>query len=143
MAEVLHDFPINAKAPKVFEAVSTPEGLDSWWTLKCAGEPTLAVEYSLYFGPEFDWRAVVTRYTSNVEFELRMTKSMPDWQGTRVGFFLKEENAITHVCFHHLGWPAASDHFRTSSFCWAMYLRLLKRYVECGEIVPYERRLDV
>jgi hypothetical protein len=36
-----------------------------------------------------------------------------------------------------------SAHYRTSSFCWAMYLRLLKRYVEHGEVVPYEKRLDV
>jgi hypothetical protein len=26
---------------------------------------------------------------------------------------------------------------------WAMYLRVLKRHLEHGESVPYERRLDV
>ena len=30
----------------------------------------------------------------------------------------------------------------TSTFCWAMYLRLLKRFVEAGEVVPYAERLD-
>jgi uncharacterized protein YndB with AHSA1/START domain len=143
MNDILHDFPIQASAQEVFQAVSTPEGLDAWWTLRSSGEPVLSADYSLYFGPEYDWQAVVTRCTSDVEFELQLTQSMPDWQGTRVGFLLQEEGGITQVRFHHLGWPAASDHFRTSSFCWAMYLRLLKRYVECGEIVPYDRRLDV
>ena len=36
----------------------------------------------------------------------------------------------------------ANAHYRTSAFCWAMYLRLLKKYVETGEVVPYERRLE-
>jgi hypothetical protein len=35
------------------------------------------------------------------------------------------------------------DEFRRSSYCWAMYLRILRRYLEHGETVPYERRLDV
>lgn len=45
--------------------------------------------------------------------------------------------------FWHRGWLEANVHYRTSSFCWAMYLRLLKRWVEAGEVVPYERRLEV
>jgi len=32
--------------------------------------------------------------------------------------------------------------FGTSCYCWAMYLRLLARHVERGEVVPYEARLD-
>jgi hypothetical protein len=30
-----------------------------------------------------------------------------------------------------------------SCFCWAMYLRILRRHLEYGEEVEYERRLDV
>jgi hypothetical protein len=44
--------------------------------------------------------------------------------------------------FAHRGWPEANDHYRTSSFCWAMYLRLMKRHLETGEQVPYAIRLD-
>ncbi len=59
-----------------------------------------------------------------------------------MGFALAPMEGGTHVAFSHTGWPAANAHFRTSSFCWAMYLRLFKRYVEAGEVVPYARRLD-
>jgi hypothetical protein len=45
------------------------------------------------------------------------------------------------VRFAHRGWPDESDHYRTSSFCWAMYLRLLSRALEFGEFVPYDDRL--
>ncbi len=38
--------------------------------------------------------------------------------------------------FAHRGWPEANDHYRTSSFFWAMYLRFMKRHLETGEQVP-------
>ncbi|MGH9956567.1 MAG: SRPBCC family protein [Pyrinomonadaceae bacterium] len=61
MPDIVHDFPINATSDRVYEAVSSPAGLDSWWTLKSSGEPAQGNEYVLWFGPEHDWRAVVTR----------------------------------------------------------------------------------
>lgn len=142
MADIFHDFPVNASLQRVFEAVSTPAGLDKWWTKRSSGEPREGAEYELWFGPEYDWRAVVSRRVPHTEFELKVTRSDQDWLGTRVGFILNERDGVTQVQFHHSGWPSANDHYRVSCFCWAMYLRLLKRYIEGGEVVPYEERLD-
>ncbi len=58
-------------------------------------------------------------------------------------FRLDEKEGVTEVRFHHLGWLEDNEHYRISCYGWAMYLRLLKRYVEYGEVVPYEDRLDV
>ena len=143
MAEIFHDFPINRSAASVFQAVTTPAGLDSWWTKRSGGKPIAGTEYQLWFGPEYDWRAEVRNCITNREFELQLTQADDDWRGTRVRFHLDEKDGITHVHFHHLGWREANQHFRASSFCWAMYLRLLKRHVEHGERVPYEQRLEV
>jgi hypothetical protein len=61
-----------------------------------------------------------------------------------VGFALEDlGNGRTWVRFHHTGWPDASEHYRTSSHCWALYLRILRRFVEHGETVPYADRLNV
>ena len=57
-------------------------------------------------------------------------------------FEIREREGGSHLRFEHLGWPEVSDHYRTSSFCWACYLRVLKRNLECGEVVPYGKRLD-
>ena len=99
-------------------------------------------EYELYFGPSHDWRAIVSRCLPNTEFELKMISAQEDWQGTLVGFVLDPKAGATWVHFHHSGWPQANEHYRVSCYCWAMYLRLLKRHVEHGEFVPYEDRLD-
>ena len=142
MPDILHDFPISAPVSRVFEAVSTPGGLDRWWTLTSTGEPRQDQVFRLGFGPEFDWRARVSRCEADRCFELEITEAGPDWVGTRVSFDLQPaENGGTQVRFAHRGWPTESDHYRTSSFCWAMYLRLLGRSLELGEVVPYEDRL--
>ena len=142
MADIYHDFPIKAPPNRIYEAVSTSHGLDSWWTKRSSGQPREGAEFELWFGPEYDWRARVTRSVSPSEFELQMTKANPDWLGTRVGFRLEGRDATTQVRFYHTGWPTSNEHWRVSCYCWAMYLRILRRYLEHGEEVPYEERLD-
>jgi len=60
MADIVHYFPIKASAAQVFQAISTPRGLSTWWTKSSAGEPVEGAEYELGFGPEYEWRAVVS-----------------------------------------------------------------------------------
>jgi uncharacterized protein YndB with AHSA1/START domain len=143
MPDIVHQFQINAPASRVFEAVSTPSGLESWWTVRSTGQPRTGGDYGLCFGPGYDWRARVTRFVPDQEFELTVTDGDSDWLGTCIGFRLTESNSGTEVLFRHSGWPKANGHYNVSCFCWAMYLRLMKRFVELGEVVPYERRLDV
>lgn len=143
MPDIVHDFPVRAPALRVYDLFATPAGLEAWWTLHAEGTPALGEPYRLDFGPGYDWRARVTVCEPGRCFELEIVEAMDDWRGTRVGAQLAEQDGVTTVRFSHRGWPAASEHFRVSSFCWAMYLRLLRRYAETGERVPYERRLEV
>ena len=130
-----------APADRVFSAVSTSDGLNQWWTETCEGRPAVGESYALGFGPDYRWRASVTQCQQNATFELTMTTSDADWQHTRVAFRLSAIAGGTQVRFEHLGWPGANAHYRNSSHCWALYLRLLRRYVEHGETVPYATRL--
>lgn len=143
MADIFNDFPIKASAGQVFQALSSPTGLDNWWTLTSSGRPQEGTDYELGFGSGYDWRAVVSRCLPDREFELELVSADEDWTGTRIGFALDEADGITHVRFHHTGWPQSNEHYRVSCYCWSMYLRLLRRYVELGEVVPYTDRLDV
>ena len=143
MPDIYHDFIIVAKKPAVFAAISTSRGLDEWWTETSAGEPSIGAQYQLGFGPGVDWRARVTEILTNQTFELQITGADPDWTDSRIRFDLFDGAAATTVRFRHLGWPSNNEHYRVSCFCWAMYLRILRRYVEHGERVPYEKRLNV
>lgn len=142
MPDILQDFPIKADAARIFAAVSTPEGLNQWWTASCTGRAELGEQFELGFGPEYQWSAVVSRCEPGTLFELTLTRADADWEGSRVGFLLAPTGASTQLRFSHEGWPMANEHYRVSAHCWALYLRLLRRYVECGEIVAYPDRLD-
>ena len=143
MPDVLLDLPIKTPIDRVFQAVSTAHGLDCWWTKRSSGTPAEGEEYELWFGPEYDWRAAVSRCVPDAEFELRMVRADADWLNTRVGFRLEPRDGGAWLRFHHTGWPSANEHYRISCNCWAMYLRILRRYLEYGEMVPYENRLEV
>ena len=143
MPDILQDFPIKATPAEVFQAVSTPEGLAQWWTETSAGHPAAESEYELGFGPEYQWRAVVSCFDPAKRFELTLTKADGDWTGSKVGFELGPSERGTQVRFYHRGWPSENEHYRISCHCWAMYLRLLRRHLEAGEFVPYAERLDV
>jgi uncharacterized protein YndB with AHSA1/START domain len=142
MPDIFHDFIIKVSPDRVFNAVSTPQGLDTWWTKTSSGTPKIGAKYELNFGPNYIWHARVTKCVAPTEFELEIFNSDPDWNGTRVGFHLRGDKT-TNVSFHHTGWPAANDHWRVSCYCWAMYLRILRRHLEHDESVPYEKRLDL
>ncbi len=143
MADILHDFSTEVSPDQVFQAVSTPEHLDHWWTKRSRGEAVEGAEYELWFGPDYDWRATVTRCVPGSEFELELIRAEPDWIGTRVGFRFESTRSGTQVRFYHSGWAGPTEHYRVSSYCWALYLRILRRYLEHGETVRYEDRLDV
>ncbi len=143
MADIVSELVIKVPRKSVFDAVSTPEGLDLWWTKSSTGSPREGARFTLDFGPEFQWAATVVRCTPPSAFELEMTECDPDWKGTRVGFELQPRpGPATRLLFRHTGWPSASDHWRISCHCWNVYLRLLRRNLEHGEFVPYEERLD-
>jgi uncharacterized protein YndB with AHSA1/START domain len=143
MPDILLDLPIAATPAAVFAAVSTPAGLDTWWTLSAAGIPAIGSEYQLLFGPGHQWKARVVRYAPERAFELLITTADADWRGTRVAVTLEDRGERTWLRFAHRGWRRRNEHYRVSCNCWPCYLRILRRSLEFGERVPYQDRLSV
>jgi len=144
MADIFHDFVIHASAAAVFETLSSPEGLDKWWTKSSSGKAAPGHQYQLHFGSGYDWRAIVSKFELNAAFELTMTQSDPDWEGTKIGFQLQKAHARSQpVLFYHKGWRSINRQYQVSNFCWAMYLRLAKRWLEKQEEYAFELRLSV
>ena len=142
MPDILQAFPIRATADQVFDAVATPKGLDEWWAVRSSGHPVVGAEYQLSFGPEHEWKGQVTVCEPGSAFELEIVKADQDWTGTRVGFRLEPRGRTTWIRFSHTGWPSANEHYCISVHCWALYLRILRRWLEHGERVPYDQRLN-
>ncbi len=143
MANIFHCFPINAPIDKVFDTISTHNGLDKWWTKTSLGEAAIGERFFLNFEPDDHWTAIVSKNIPEKEFELIIQDANDDWKDSKVGFCLKKKQNLTEVQFYHIDWKEENKHFRISNYCWAMYLRLLKRNLEFGEFVQYADRLNV
>lgn len=140
MHNIHHNFIVKASPQKVFDAFTIPEGLNSWWTLKSSGIPSVGTLYTFYFGPEYDWRAEVIKVIPGRELTWKMKVCREDWLPTSVGFQLTPVGSDTSVAFFHKDWQEATEHFGITSFCWGQLLVGLKRFIEEGIVVPFEKR---
>lgn len=137
---IYHNLLINVPPKQVFDAVTLPEHLNSWWTLKASGKPELNSEYNLNFTDDYNWFCRVIQIKKDKLFYLKMTKADADWNPTTFGFNLEPKNNATYLKFSHTNWPKNNDHLKHSSFCWAMLLNGLKNYLEQGVIIPFKER---
>ncbi len=141
MPDILHRFQVNAPPSRVFAMFAEPRLLSEWWTRGAEGVPDTGETYQLDFGPGYRWQGLLAACEPDRWIEWEIVEADADWTGTRVGArFTARDGDRTVVDFYNSGWRHANDHFRTSSCCWANYLRVLRRFVEHGERVPYDER---
>lgn len=137
---IYFNFIIDSDKFSVYRAISQPEQLINWWPLKCSGIPKVGAEYNFNFTDEYNWFAEVSHCKQWEEIHYKMTVSDTDWNPTTFGFKLKEKDSSICLNFFHKDWPECNNHFKHSSFCWAMLLKGLKDYLEKGIIIPFNDR---
>jgi len=130
MNGIYHDLVINCSIEELYATISTPKGLNIWWTKSSEGEAAMGNTYRFYFAPEYDWYGEVIGL-SETHISYRMTQADEDWTGTEISFRIISENEGKQLMrFEHIKWKEINDHFRTTSFCWASYLTTMKTYLE-------------
>lgn len=137
---IYHDLIIDAPISKVFKSVISPHHLVNWWPYKCTGIAAIGEVYNFYFTPEYDWFAKVIELVPDAAFYVKMTHADEDWSPTSFGFDMYEVKGKVQLEFWHKGWPSCNEHYRRSSFCWAMLLNGLKNYIEKGVVTPFKDR---
>lgn len=136
MAEILHKIRIRAPRPEVYRALSTIEGLASWWTQTTSGESAPGKTLEFRFGENVNLMRVET-LEPNQRVEWRCTGSHPDWVGTRLTFELFDEGEGTTLLFGHDSWKEPSPFLAHCSMKWATFLLSLRAYLETGAGRPF------
>lgn len=137
---ICHDVEIISTPDHLYHAITSAEGLEKWWVLHAVGIPAIGEEYSLYFSPEYDWRAKVIDCEANKYIEWKLTVADEDWMDTKLAFTIIERENKCLLRFEHRAWKDTNDHFRRTSYCWGQYLRCLKEYIEESKVVSYMKR---
>ncbi len=138
MTEILHLIKIRAAQDKVYQAVSTAEGIRNWWTRDAALDAKAggAGEFGFY-----DHRMVI-----KVEVDELVPPAHVAWgavsstggafDGTTISFDLKSDAGITALLFAHRGFKAGENNVASATTRWGFYLLSLKRYLETGKGTP-------
>jgi uncharacterized protein YndB with AHSA1/START domain len=134
MPEIKILFHITASREKVYEAISSIQGLSNWWTLQTCGDSSPGGIIRFRFG-EFgnDMRVLSMRKNEWLLWEC--VDGPDDWIGTRISFQLDDNGnkARTRVRFEHGCWKTANDFFAGCTFTWGRYMESLRQYCQTGK----------
>jgi uncharacterized protein YndB with AHSA1/START domain len=139
MPSIEHLNTIKTPVSKVYEALSTQEGLSEVWTTRLTVQPEIGFVNEFHFGKDID-KMRVTELQPGRKIEWKVLESDPQWIGTVISFSLSEENGVTTVVLKQEGWKEVTDFYRFCNYHWGWFLYSLKSYCEEGKGHPYQRR---
>ena len=137
MAEINHRIGIAAAASEVYKALTTDEGLSTWWTTDTTGAGDVGSIIRFRFnggGPDFE----VVELVTNHKVVWRHHGEMPPaWMGSEISFLLEESEKQTIVNFSHYNWQKSDDFLAHCSTKWGIFMMSLKSCIETGRGQPY------
>lgn len=139
MADILHMIPIAAPPAQIYEAITSAEGLRSWWTVDAEAQPEVGSLAEFRFeGGEVVMRMRVEDLREGEAVSWAVEEpSPPEWDGTKVTWNLSPSEEGTHLLFGHRDWASTEGSFAAISYNWAYYLTSLKEYLVKGEGFPH------
>lgn len=146
MATLYHEVWIHAPTAKVYQAISTADGIGTWWDKQTAVHTDQGVVLEHNPGPEHGvvkMKVLDLVQDKRVEWECISThpQSSPAsaWTGTHVIFEISRRSVppwaadradMAIVNFRHSGWDEHSAYFGFCNFAWGQVLQKLKHVCE-------------
>jgi hypothetical protein len=144
MADILHKVGIKSSSlDKVYQSLTTIEGLSAWWTIETQGESKVGGILQFRFdGGGFDMKILELHPATQVLWQV--VDGPEEWIGTKISFELRQEGDWSIVLFKHQGWRDPVEFMHHCSTKWAVFLLSLKSLLETGKGTPfpYENKLD-
>lgn len=143
MPDILHRIQINAPAERVYEALTTEEGLSGWWTRRATAADKIGEVSHFQFEDKGFNRMKVAELKPSSRVKWECVDGAREWIGTTVSFDLRTELGGTVVMFRHCGWAEPVEFMHYCSTKWAVFLLSLKRLCETGQGLPYPDDIDI
>ena len=126
MVDILHRVGIDALPDKVFQALTTIDGIRGWWSSEAHGSATA--------GEAFEFRR---NHLDVIETEPNLVRwrysgPVTEWVGTEIIFRLEWREIQAIVLFYHRGWKEPVEFMHHCSTKWATFLLSLKDLIETG-----------
>ena len=135
MAEIKHYVVIKTTPGKIFNAITTQEGLENWWAKQTTANPELGFVNVFTFG-KFRNEMKITKLIADKKVEWKCINSIEEWIDTNISFDLEAKDGRTILRFAHSGWRAVTDTFAGCNYDWALFMKSLKSLCESGTGTP-------
>jgi uncharacterized protein YndB with AHSA1/START domain len=141
MYSIIHRIGIKAKAPQIYKAVSTLEGLSKWWTEEVKGDEESGGRIEFRFSKESgELLGLIVmeleQLNNNELIKWRCIDGPAEWLGNIITFEISEKDGQTILLFAHRGWKEEVEFMHHCSMKWATFLLSLREYVETGKGKP-------
>jgi uncharacterized protein YndB with AHSA1/START domain len=135
MHDIMHLLKIHASPERVYQAITTADGIRQWWTRDAAIEPKIGTtgEFGFY-GRGFVAKVTVEELDPTTRVRWKVANAA--WPANDIQFHLKADGSDTTLVFAHRGFPRADDGYAGATTRWGLYLFSLKRYLETGKGTP-------
>lgn len=148
MIDIIHRIGIKSPAAKVYNALTSLEGLAHWWTEEVTGDGKVGGKIEFCFRSETDdlkGKMVMEVQELNAPGEVRWRciEGPDEWIGTDITFQLSQQDNQTIVLFGHRNWREAVEFTSHCSMKWATFLLSLREYVETGKGKPSPHDLKI
>jgi uncharacterized protein YndB with AHSA1/START domain len=143
MPDITIDIDIHAPPNDVYEALTSQNHVEHWWTPDTVLEPAEGTQASFQFRPHGDF-AVVTIEKLEPPGHVRwlVTESLmmqtDEWVHTAIDFELSETEKGTALHFEHSGWKEESECYQKCTDGWRHFLDSLTHYLETGKGTPHD-----
>ena len=143
MVDILHRVGVETPSPeKVYEALTTVEGLAGWWTDDTTGDADVGGVIEFRFPPGgFDMEVVDQRPGERVTW--KVVDGPEEWVGTTSTGELRQDDDYTIVLFKHAGLEGAGRVHAPLQHEVGTYLLSLKALVETGTGAPAPRDVHI
>lgn len=139
MPTILLRTPVDAEPKATYEALTTAEGIQGWWSNHSEGPDGVGSTLKVLF-PEaptsFDFEVIEEIPGERVSW--RCLAGPPEWIGTELSFDVQSEaEGGASILFSHDGWRTTQQSFPFIAYSWAQILPRLKALAETGRRDPY------
>ncbi len=164
MPHIRHTLLIAAPAEKVYQVITSQEGLAAWWTPEVIASPEKDSIARFNFGPDYYKEMKITGLQPTQLVAWLCIAGAAEWIGTDIRFELtavnkttlqnlypemsgqaeqQPANTLTLLHFHHDNWKEYTPMFAECNYTWGRFLWSLKLYCETGKGLPWPQQHQV
>ena len=138
MKTIMHFFRVHAPTARVYEALTTGEGLAGWWSRDVAAERGVGARVRFRFLEGFNPVMEITRAEQGRHVGWKCVDGHDKWKDNTFDFEIRPNGDEADLMFvQEYARELSDEDYGQYNFNWGYYLGSLKKFCETGEGTPF------